>query len=74
MREVEQESHGYFKFEQDSVQVIKFGNNLKGFKGNHNVLFDKIDGLHHILTDLCVQGVPITRTVILLAANTKDQC
>ena len=62
MHEVEQEPHGYFKFEQDSVQVIKFGNNLKGFKGNHNVLFDEIDGPQHILTDLRVQG----------ASNHKD--
>ena len=52
----------YFEFEQDSVQIIKFGNNLKGFKGNHNVLFDKIDGPQCILTDLHVQG----------ASNHKD--
>ena len=37
-------------------------NNLKGFKGNHNVLFDEIDGPQHILTDLYVQG----------ASNHKD--
>ena len=60
---MEQEPQGqYFEFEQDSVQVIKFGNNLKGFKGNHNVLFDEIDGPQHILTDLHVQG----------ASNHKD--
>ena len=42
---MEQEPQGqYFEFEQDSVQIIKFGNNLKGFKGNQNVLFDEIDG------------------------------
>ena len=60
---MEQEPQGqYFEFEQDSVQIIKFGNNLKGFKGNQNVLFDKIDGPQSILTDLCVQG----------ASNHKD--
>ena len=44
---MEQEPHGssqYFEFEQDSIQVIHFGNNVKGFKGNSNVLFDEIDG------------------------------
>ena len=30
---------------------------MKGFKGNQNVLFDKIDGPQCILTDLHVQGV-----------------
>ena len=55
---MEQEPQGqYFEFEQDSVQVIKFGNNLIYF-----VLFDKIDGPQRILTDLCVQG----------ASNHKD--
>ena len=40
-----QEPQGqYFEFEQDSVQTIKFGNNLKGFKGSQNVLFNEIDG------------------------------
>ena len=57
LHDMEQEPQGqYFEFEQDSVQIIKFGNNLKGFKGNQNVLFDKIDGPQHILTDLSVQG------------------
>ena len=35
---------------------------MKGFKGNHNVLFNEIDGPQHILTDLHVQG----------ASNHKD--
>ena len=59
---MEQEAHGYFEFEQDSVHIIKFGNNLKGFKGDCNVLFDEIDRPQHILTDLCIQG----------ASNLKD--
>ena len=63
MHEVEQEPHGYFEFEQDSINVIHFGNNVKGFKGNSNVLFDEIDGANQrILTDLCIQG----------ASNLKD--
>ena len=55
-----QEPHGscqYFEFEQDSIQVIHFGNNVKGFKGNSNVLFDEIDGPYQrILTDLHIEG------------------
>ena len=58
---MEQEPHGfsqYFELEQDSVQVIHFGNNVNGFKGNSNVLFDEIDGPNQrILTDLRIQGV-----------------
>ena len=54
---MEQEPHGYFEFEQDSIQVIPFGNNVKGFKGNSNVLFDEInDPNQRILTDLHIQG------------------
>ena len=57
---MEQELHGssqYFEFGQDSIQVIHFGNNVKGFKGNSNVLFDEIDGPNQrILTDLHIQG------------------
>ena len=57
---MEQEPHGsgqYFEFEQDSINVIHFRNNVKGFKGNSNVLFDEIDGPNQrILTDLCIQG------------------
>ena len=57
---MEQEPYGsgqYFEFEQDSIQVIHFGNNVKGFKGNSNVLFDEIDGPNQrILTDLHIQG------------------
>ena len=57
---MEQEPHGssqYFEFEQDSIQVIHFGNNVIGFKGNSNVLFDEIDGSNQrILTDLGIQG------------------
>ena len=63
---MEQEPHGssqYFEFEQDGINVIHFGNNVKGFKGNSNVLFDEIDGPNQrILTDLHVQG----------ASNLKD--
>ena len=37
--------------------MIHFGNNVKGFKGNSNVLFDEIDGPNQrILTDLHIQG------------------
>ena len=42
-----QEPHGsgqYFEFKQDGINVIHFGNNVKGFKGNSNVMFDEIDG------------------------------
>ena len=57
---MEQEPHGsgqYFEFKQVSIQVIHFGNNVKGFKGNSDVLFDKIDGPNQrILTDLHIQG------------------
>ena len=36
---------------------MHFGSNVKGFKGNFNVLFDEIDGPNkRILTDLCIQG------------------
>ena len=43
--------------------MIHFGNNVKGFKGNSNVLFDEIDGPNQrILTDLHIQG----------ASNLKD--
>ena len=58
--DMEQEPHGsgqYFEFKQDGINVIHFGNNVKGFKGNSNVLFDEIDGLNQtILTDLHIQG------------------
>ena len=57
LHDMEQEPQGqYFEFEQDSVQIIKFGNNLKSFKGNQNVLFNEINGPQCILTDLHVQG------------------
>ena len=63
---MEQEPHGsgqYFEFEQDGINMIHFGNNVKGFKGNSNVLFDEIDGPNQrILTDLHIQG----------ASNLKD--
>ena len=37
--------------------MIHFGNNVKGFKGNSNVLFDEINGPNQrILTDLLIQG------------------
>ena len=57
---MEQEPHSsgqYFKFEQDSINVIHFKNNVKGFEGNSNVLFDEIDGPNQrILKDLHIQG------------------
>ena len=63
---MEQESHSsgqYFEFEQDSIQVIHFGNNVRGFKGNSKVLFDEINGPNQrILTNLYTQG----------ASNLKD--
>ena len=66
LHDLEQEPQGsgqYFKFEQDDINVIHFGNNVKGFKGNSNVLFDEIDGPNQtILTDLHIQG----------ASNLKD--
>ena len=66
LHDMEQEPHGsgqYFEFEQDGINVIHFGNNVKGFKGNSKVLFDEIDGPNQrFLTDLCVQG----------ASNLKD--
>ena len=65
---MEQKPHSsgqYFEFVQDSVNVIHFRNNVKGFKGNSNVLFDEIDGPNQrILTDQSQ----------MLAANTKAQC
>ena len=45
-----------FDFEQDSFNTIYCGKNVKGPQGNSNVLFDEIDGLECILTDLCIQG------------------
>ena len=69
MHEVEQKPHGYFEFEQDSVHVISFGNNLKGFKGNCNVLFDKIDGPQCILTDLHVQGAFHAKNLTEVSSN-----
>ena len=66
LHDMEQEPHGsgqYFEIEQDGINVIHFGNSVKGFKGNSNVLFDEIDGPNQrILTDLRVQG----------ASNLKD--
>ena len=47
LHDTEQECHGssqYFEFEQVGINVINFGNNVKGFKGNSNELFDEIDG------------------------------
>ena len=53
---MKQEPHGsgqYFEFEQDSIQVIHFRNNVKA----SNVLFDESDGPNQrILTDLHIQG------------------
>ena len=72
---MEQEPQGqYFEFEQDSVEVIKFGKNLKGFKGNHNVLFDEIDGPQCILIDLRVQGASNHKDCNPVSSNTRDQC
>ena len=50
-----------FDFEQDSFNTIYFRKNLKG-SVNSNILFDEIDGLEHVLTDLHIQG----------ASNLKD--
>ena len=43
------------EFEQDSFNTIHFGRNLKG-RNHSNILFDEIDELAHVLTDLCIQG------------------
>ena len=60
LHDMEQEPHGSgqsFESEQDGINVIHFGNNVKGFKGNSNVLFNEINGPNQrILTDVCVQG------------------
>ena len=45
-----------FEFEQDTINTIYFGNNLKGFRGNSNVLFDETGGPEQILTDLRIQS------------------
>ena len=78
LHDMEQEPHGssqYFEFEQDSIQVIHFGNNVKGFKGNSNVLFDEIDGPNQrIPTDLRIQVPPMQRISQMSAANTKALC
>ena len=50
-----------FEFKQDSFNTIHFGRNLKG-RGHSNILFDEIDELEQVLTDLCIQG----------ASNPKD--
>ena len=50
-----------FDFEQDSFNTIYFRKNLIG-SVNSNVLFDEIDGLECVLTDLHIQG----------ASNPKD--
>ena len=50
-----------FEFEQDSFKTIHFGKNLKR-RGHSNILFDEIDELTHVLTDLQIQG----------ASNPKD--
>ena len=44
-----------FEFEQDSFNTIHFGRNLKG-RNHSNILFDEIDELACVLTDLCIQG------------------
>ena len=44
-----------FEFEQDSINTIHFGRNLKG-RNHTNILFDEIDELACVLTDLCIQG------------------
>ena len=78
LHDMEQEPHGssqYFEFEQDSIQVIHFGNNVKGFKGNSNVLFDEIDGPNQrILTDLHIQGASHAKDLTDVSSkNTKAQ-
>ena len=42
-----------FEFEQDSFNTIHFGRNLKG-RNHSNILFDEIDELEQVLTDLCI--------------------
>ena len=44
-----------FEFEQDSFNTIHFGRNLKG-RHHSNILFDEIDKLARVLTDLHIQG------------------
>ena len=44
-----------FEFEQDSFNTIHFGRNLKG-RNHSNILFDEIDELARVLTDLRIQG------------------
>ena len=70
---MEKEPHSpgqYFEFEQDSINVIHFGNNVKGFKGNSNVLFDEIDGPNQrILTDLCIQGASHAKDLTGASSN-----
>ena len=62
---MEQEPHSsgqYFEFEQDSVNVIHIGNNVKVSKGDSNVLFNGIDGPNQrILRDLHIQGASHAR-------------
>ena len=70
---MDQEPHSsgqYFEFEQDSVNVIHFGNNVKGPKGNFNVLFDEIDGPNQrILTDLLIQGASHAKDLIDISSK-----
>ena len=61
-----EQSHS-FDFEQDSFNTIYFGKNLKGPQGNSNVLFDEIDGLECILTDLHIQGASNPRDCRLVS-------
>ena len=41
-----------FDFEHDTVNMIHFGSNLKRFQGKSNVMFDEMDELEWVLTDL----------------------
>ena len=58
-----------FDFEQNSFNTIYFGKNIKGPQGNSNVLFDEIDGLEHILTDLHIQGTSNPRDYKLVSTK-----
>ena len=75
---MEQEPHvssQFFEFEQDGINVIHFRNNVKGFKGNSNVLFDETDGPNErILTDCASKVPPMQRILQKSAANTTAQC
>ena len=74
MNDLEPEAHypeqfHSFDFEKDSLNTIYFGKNVKGPQSNSNVLFDEIDGLECILTDLCIQGASNPRDCTLVSTK-----